>query len=221
MMLTPLSPLLWIRDRLERTTTRLDRRGSKGRGIPVWLCLDFLAMGWICARNAGSSILRCPICSPSGEQSTRQKSWQCVTGRKRRYSVAIRLRWENIPGFLQCFLPHCSIEKLQEWEIADVTYFHISDEPRKKILIPTGLPGNLWEICWMDSRRLTHCRVMNSTVTVWLKSPYPAIMRLRNSWSMGLRTCGPTIAPDSTMEVSNRFMSHAICKKPYLWGAIV
>ena len=35
--------------------------------------------------------------------------------------------------FLQCFLPQL-IEKLREWEIADVTYFHISDEPREEDL---------------------------------------------------------------------------------------
>lgn len=32
--------------------------------------------------------------------------------------------------FLQVFLPQL-IEKLREWKIADVTYFHISDEPRE------------------------------------------------------------------------------------------
>lgn len=35
--------------------------------------------------------------------------------------------------FLQCFLTQL-IEKLREWEIADVTYFHISDEPREEDL---------------------------------------------------------------------------------------
>ena len=35
--------------------------------------------------------------------------------------------------FLQFFLPQL-IEKLREWEIADVTYFHISDEPREEDL---------------------------------------------------------------------------------------
>lgn len=32
--------------------------------------------------------------------------------------------------FLQAFLPQL-VEKLREWDIADVTYFHISDEPRE------------------------------------------------------------------------------------------
>ena len=35
--------------------------------------------------------------------------------------------------FLESFLPQL-IEKLREWEIADVTYFHISDEPREEHL---------------------------------------------------------------------------------------
>ena len=35
--------------------------------------------------------------------------------------------------FLESFLPRL-IEKLREWEIADVTYFHISDEPREEHL---------------------------------------------------------------------------------------
>ena len=35
--------------------------------------------------------------------------------------------------FLHCFLPQL-IQKLREWEIVDVTYFHISDEPREEDL---------------------------------------------------------------------------------------
>lgn len=35
--------------------------------------------------------------------------------------------------FLQTFLPQL-VEKLKEWDIADVTYFHISDEPREEHL---------------------------------------------------------------------------------------
>lgn len=35
--------------------------------------------------------------------------------------------------FLQAFLPRL-VEKLKEWGIAEVTYFHISDEPREEHL---------------------------------------------------------------------------------------
>ena len=62
--------------------------------------------------------------------------------------------------FLESFLPQLTA-KIRKWEIADVTYFHISDEQEKNIWSLIRLQKNPLEICWTDFTHLMHYPVMN------------------------------------------------------------
>ena len=80
-----------------------------------------------------SSILKYHICSHNGEQNNAPKVVATVNGKKEKIFGWHTPAVGEYTKFLESFLPQLTA-KLREWEIADVTYFHISDEPREEHL---------------------------------------------------------------------------------------
>lgn len=108
--------------------------------------------------------------------------------------------------FLQSFLPQL-IEKLQEWNIAEVTYFHISDEPREVHLESFKAAkeslGNLLDGFHTFDALSSYEFYKHGLIS----KPIPGNNEIEEFLSHGLTDMWTYYCTGQFYEVSNRFMS--------------
>ena len=108
--------------------------------------------------------------------------------------------------FLQQFLPQL-IEKLREWEIADVTYFHISDEPREEDLESYKAAkeslGNMLDGFHTFDALSSYEFYRHGLID----KPIPGNNEIEEFLSHGLKDMWTYYCTGQFYEVSNRFMS--------------
>ena len=108
--------------------------------------------------------------------------------------------------FLEAFLPKL-VEKLKEWEIADVTYFHISDEPRE-IHLETFKAAKESLGNMLDG---FHTFDALSSLEFYkhglISKPIPANNEIHEFFEYGLTDMWTYYCTGQFYEVSNRFMS--------------
>lgn len=108
--------------------------------------------------------------------------------------------------FLESFLPQL-VAKLREWEIADVTYFHISDEPREMHLdtfkaAKESLGNMLDGFHTFDA--LSSLEFYKHGL---ISKPIPANNEIHEFFEYGLKDMWTYYCTGQFYEVSNRFMS--------------
>ena len=108
--------------------------------------------------------------------------------------------------FLQQFLPQLT-EKLREWEIADVTYFHISDEPREEDLESYKAAkeslGNMLDGFHTFDALSSYEFYRHGLID----KPIPGNNEIEEFLSHGLKDMWTYYCTGQFYEVSNRFMS--------------